>query len=104
MEGIQHPVSVANGVFEKASDVFEGSPLLSLVSWLLCVQNKFTEVTIGFLGNSSRFKIHCNCQLTFESCRHALFYWALRRKDLQYQLNANGYDSSGFAIVQIIYN
>ena len=53
VEPICFPVEVAHWVLEEASDVFEGSPSLCVVSWLLGVVHEFAEVTVGVLGQSS---------------------------------------------------
>ena len=53
MEGLELPVGVAEGVFEEASNVLEGSPSLGLVTGLLGGVDKLAEVAIGVLGQRS---------------------------------------------------
>ena len=53
VERIQFPVSVADWVFVESGNIFERSPLLSVVSGLFSVEHKFAEISISFLGESS---------------------------------------------------
>ena len=53
VERIQFPVSIADWVFVESSNIFERSPLLSVVSGLFSVEHKFAEISISFLGESS---------------------------------------------------
>ena len=73
---VQLPVCVAEGILEEASDVFEGSPFLCLVTGLFGVVYKLREVTVGFFGQRSKISqlVKQKCiggQLTFQSCQHA---------------------------------
>ena len=64
VEGLGLPVEVADWVLEEASNVFEGSPLLGIVSWLFHCVYELAEITVGGLHQSSiikqnpRFKQH----------------------------------------------
>ena len=53
VERLHLPVHVAEGVLKEASDVFESSPSLGLVTGFLGVVHEFAEVAIGVLGQSS---------------------------------------------------
>ena len=57
VERIQLPISVTNWVFVKAGDVLESSPFLGVVTRLLSVQDKFTEITISLFGQCSKYEI-----------------------------------------------
>ena len=48
VEWAKFPVCVTNWIFEEASNVLESSPFLSVVTWLFCVQDELSEVTISF--------------------------------------------------------
>jgi len=48
VERIDLPVSVGNWVLEEPRNVFKCAPLLSLITGLVSVGNKFVEVTISF--------------------------------------------------------
>ena len=52
-EGRQLPVGVAERILEEPSDVFEGTPLLRLVSRLLSVLDELAEVAISVLCKGS---------------------------------------------------
>ena len=52
-KGGKLPEGVSEWVLEESSNVFEGSPLLSHVSWLTGFGNELHEVTIGLLGEGS---------------------------------------------------
>ena len=49
VERINFPVSVSNWVLKESSNVFEGSPSLCIVSWLLCCVDKLSEISISCL-------------------------------------------------------
>ena len=49
MEWLDLPVSIPNWVLEEASNVFEGSPLLSIVSWLFHCVYELAEISISGL-------------------------------------------------------
>jgi len=53
MEWVNLPVGISDWVLEEASDVFEGSPLLCIVSWLFHCVYKLAEITVGGLHQSS---------------------------------------------------
>ena len=53
MEWVNLPVGISDWVLEEASDVFEGSPLLCIVSWFFHCVYKFAEITVGGLHQSS---------------------------------------------------
>lgn len=53
VEGLNLPVDVAEGVFEEASDVLEGSPALSVVTGLLGLVHELAKVAIGVLSQGS---------------------------------------------------
>ena len=50
VEWLHFPVQIAHGVLEEASDVFERSPSLSVVSRLLSVVDELEKVAVGVLG------------------------------------------------------
>ena len=47
VEWLNLPVSVSDWILEEASDVFEGSPFLRIVSWLLHGVNELAKVAIS---------------------------------------------------------
>lgn len=52
--GLSLPVHVSDGVLEESSNVFECSPSLGLISWLLLCVNKLGEVTVSFFCEGSK--------------------------------------------------
>jgi hypothetical protein len=52
-KGGELPECIAEWVLEESGNVFECSPLLGLISWLLGFGNKLSEITVGFLGEGS---------------------------------------------------
>ena len=50
VERIHLPVEVSNWMFKEAGYVFECSPALSVVSWLLGALNELIEVAISLLS------------------------------------------------------
>ena len=52
-KGCELPESIAEWILEESGNIFECSPLLGLISWLLGLSNKLSEITIGFLGEGS---------------------------------------------------
>ena len=48
------PVHISSRVFKETSYVFEGSPFLGFVSGLFKVGNELVEISVGFLGKSSK--------------------------------------------------
>ena len=77
VEWINLPVGVSNGVLEEASDVFEGSPFLSVVSRLLPCVDEFAEVTVSLFHQGSIDHKLLSCHdisdhlLTCLPCQHA---------------------------------
>ena len=69
------PEGVAPGVLHEASDVLEGSPLLSHVAGLRGPGHELGEVAIGLLGQGSAGSV---VPLTFQSCRRARSCWGCR--------------------------
>ena len=53
MEWLCFPVDIAQGVLEEASNVFERSPSLGIVTRLFSVVDKFEKVAISILGQGS---------------------------------------------------
>ena len=53
VEWLCFPVDVAQGVLEEASDVFERSPSLGIVTRLFSVVDKFSKVAVSILGQGS---------------------------------------------------
>ena len=47
MEWVNLPVGVSDWVLEEASNVFEGSPLLGIVSWLFHCVYEFAEIAVS---------------------------------------------------------
>ena len=60
MEWLNLPVSVSNWVLEEASDVFERSPFLGIVSWLHSSVDPFSKITIGGLHERSDSDVSYN--------------------------------------------
>ena len=56
MEWIDLPVGVTEWILEESSDVFERSPLLCIVSWLLHCVDKLAEVSISGFHQRSKVK------------------------------------------------
>ena len=52
-EALQFPVAVSEGVLKEPGDVLERSPLLSIISRLLCLLNPFCDVAVGGLQQGS---------------------------------------------------
>ena len=52
--GLGLPVDVSERVLEESSNVFECSPSLGLISWLLLCVNKLGEVTVSFFCEGSK--------------------------------------------------
>ena len=67
VERIQLPISVTNWVFVEAGDVLESSPFLGVVTRLLSVEDKFTEITISLFGQCSKYEISKILVSTFQS-------------------------------------
>ena len=53
VEGLRLPVEVADWVLEEAGDVFERSPSLRVISWLLRIVDELEEVSISVLSQGS---------------------------------------------------
>ena len=74
VERINLPVSVPNWVLIETRDILEGSPSLTIISWLVNIINKLGEISIGLLGQSTKTKRKfCLKQdvLTVQSYLHA---------------------------------
>ena len=69
VEGVQLPVGVTNWIFVEASNVFECSPLLGVVSRFLGVQDKLAKITVGLFRQSSNCLINTRNRLTCRSCQ-----------------------------------
>ena len=54
VERINLPVSVPNWVLIETRDILEGSPSLTIISWLVNIINKLGEISIGLLGQSTK--------------------------------------------------
>ena len=51
--GCNFPEGVTEWVLEESGNVFESSPFLCHVSWLLGSMNELSEITIGLFGEGS---------------------------------------------------
>ena len=71
VERVQLPVGVTNWIFVEASNVFECSPFLSVVSWFLGVQDELAKISVGLFRQSSNSLINARSQLTCRSCQRA---------------------------------
>lgn len=54
VERLEFPVGITCGVLKEAGNVFEHTERLGVVERLLSVLHKFTEVSVGFLSESSK--------------------------------------------------
>ena len=70
VQGVGFPVDVSRGVLEEASNVFERSPFLGLVSRLFQVRYEFVEITVSVLSQGSKIaRLPQEIMLTFRSCQ-----------------------------------
>ena len=72
------PEGVTEWVLEESGKVFECSPFLGHVSWLLGLSNELGVITISLLGQSSELILVLTRQLTFRSCQLSRACWGFR--------------------------
>jgi len=54
VKGLHFPVKIAKRILEESSEVLVCSPLLCHITRLSCSENELLEVTVSFLGKSSK--------------------------------------------------
>ena len=70
VERLNLPVGVSHWVLEEASNIFERSPFLGIVSWLHSSIHPLCEVAVGGLHQGSARSVSRIGALTLRSCRH----------------------------------
>ena len=53
VQGLYFPVDVTHGVLEEASDILKSTESLGIIAGFLHVLHELSEVTVGFLGQST---------------------------------------------------
>ena len=75
VEDVSLPVGVADWVLVEARDILEGSPSLGIVSWLVGLVHKLSEVAIRLLGKGTgqrgTVRVRREVVLTGQPCRRA---------------------------------